>query len=643
MAFKFNPITGTLDITELPGSVSVGGPNNSVVVKNSSGVVETLAEWSINDSNGFNQNLTSEISTLGNQTADNRTYAANATENAPNNLFTAQYTQVNIDTDNDGFDLGTNGNGINVLSTNIVHNGLSDIGGIAFFNNTFDLGNGTDPIDVNGISYAYGFGQVEANVNISGPLQGYGFQLNLDPATTMDSTEYVQAFYDVPQLPIDVPGYTGYNSGPSIDTIISNRNYTGVSINPTIDVFQSNSGFAGLNVNGNLGIFGSGSYFHGLNVNPNIDEARYAAGINVSMDNVTVYPGVAASLVIQDLTIAADLPGTTGNGVTIEYTGGGTAGAEVVSQLGLAFSVQIEDGVSTAQNIADALNAFLGFTTNLNVTISGTASNPQNVQVPTNLTGGEDPGTNLAAYLDGNVEITGNLTFGGALSIGKLNAFASQAIIDGGGTPQSIHSLVSNPTVAASATIANGDTLGINTAMLLTVGDNASVTSSFVGVAALALPAVVNMGTGSTIDQVSGGTFAINLDVTATGGTIANLDLCRSLAVPNGSTTVTRMTGYKFDLPFGDPGTTTWGFYDSSSSHNYFSGDLLIGGTAGTDDVVTSASIGLEIKSTSKAMLFSRMNTTERDALTVTAGMVIFNTSTSKLQVYDGTTWTDLH
>ena len=43
------------------------------------------------------------------------------------------------------------------------------------------------------------------------------------------------------------------------------------------------------------------------------------------------------------------------------------------------------------------------------------------------------------------------------------------------------------------------------------------------------------------------------------------------------------------------------------------------------------------------AVKFSNMDTTTRDALTAEAGMVIFNTSTSKLQVYDGSAWADLH
>lgn len=42
-------------------------------------------------------------------------------------------------------------------------------------------------------------------------------------------------------------------------------------------------------------------------------------------------------------------------------------------------------------------------------------------------------------------------------------------------------------------------------------------------------------------------------------------------------------------------------------------------------------------------VVFTNLNQTERDALTAQTGGVIFNTTTNKLQVYDGTSWVDLH
>jgi hypothetical protein len=61
-------------------------------------------------------------------------------------------------------------------------------------------------------------------------------------------------------------------------------------------------------------------------------------------------------------------------------------------------------------------------------------------------------------------------------------------------------------------------------------------------------------------------------------------------------------------------------------------------------DVTTfTPSVSAEFNGTNGAVLLPRLTTAQRDALTPTAGMILFNTSTSKFQGYDGTTWQDLH
>lgn len=66
---------------------------------------------------------------------------------------------------------------------------------------------------------------------------------------------------------------------------------------------------------------------------------------------------VAGSKIVQDLTYAYNLTGTAGNGSTVSYTTGATAGAEAVSGSTSAVVVQIENGVSTATQIKTALDA----------------------------------------------------------------------------------------------------------------------------------------------------------------------------------------------------------------------------------------------------------------------------------------------
>jgi hypothetical protein len=76
--------------------------------------------------------------------------------------------------------------------------------------------------------------------------------------------------------------------------------------------------------------------------------------------------------------------------------------------------------------------------------------------------------------------------------------------------------------------------------------------------------------------------------------------------------------------------------------HNYFAGNLLIGGTAGSDDTVTNSSVALEIKSTTKAFVNARMTTTEKNALTAVAGMQVYDSTLNQLSYYNGTTWVNL-
>jgi hypothetical protein len=68
-------------------------------------------------------------------------------------------------------------------------------------------------------------------------------------------------------------------------------------------------------------------------------------------------------------------------------------------------------------------------------------------------------------------------------------------------------------------------------------------------------------------------------------------------------------------------------------------------GAANTSAVNVKASSGnLHLQGgTLAGVVFPSMSTTDRDLMTLVAGLVIFNTTDSKLQVYTGTVWADLH
>lgn len=616
------------------------GTANTVAGFNSSGELVSLPGFSINtDTAGLSIGLVQSIENNASKSVHYFNDNLNAIENSPATSYNQFNLQMSIDTDSQGFDFGTGGNAARFLSMNYSHQGLSDIGTLDFVVSNFNLGNGTDPIDVNGIGYAYGFGTFNANVNISGPLQGYGFQPSVNAAASFSSGSYINAFYDNANISADLfDGYTSYQAGPQLASLANNTNYTGINLNPTITTFNGNSGVSMLAIGGNFGVMGANSGWNGVNLNPTIAEARYAAGLNIVMDNVTPYAGLVSSLVFQDLTFTFNDP-LDNNSYTMEYTPGATAGSEVVTINGNAIEAQIESGVSTANQIKAAFEANMGFNSAVTITVSGVGSDPQVTAGPTAFSGGANPGTVLAAYLDGDVQITGALSFGGALSVGQLNAFSQQTVVDGGGTPSSIHSLITSPTVAPGVTVANADTIGVNTAALITIGAGATVTTSLLGISALGLPAVLSMDSGSTLDRAAGATFALSLSGTGTGGTVNDVPLCQAIAIPDGLTVVNNLYGYKMDLPFGDPGITTWGVYITpTTANNYFAKNVLIG-----TPTPSSVSVGVELNATDKAVLLSRMDTTQETALTPENGMIIYNNQTHKFRGYANGSWVDLH
>lgn len=342
------------------------------------------------------------------------------------------------------------------------------------------------------------------------------------------------------------------------------------------------------------------------------------ATISGSVDS---YNTLIASPTIGSITNNNNLVGVNCNPTVTTFTGNAQyIGMAVSGNLG-TFGTGSYFGINMNSTVTSVQNAYGLYINMNNITASG---------------------TKRAIDVVGDVNIQGALSFTGGLSVGQINAYYSSALVDGGGVPTTVHSLISAPTVAANATVANADTIGVNTAMLFTAGANSTVTTAFLGLAALALPAVVSMDVGSTVDRFAGAVFAVSLDAGALGGTIDQAYGARALFLPNGVTTVNKLYGFEFALPFGDIATEQWGFYTPVDCFNWLKGSLKIDGTAGSTDKVTNSSVGLEIGGTTKALLTSRLTTTERDALTAINGMIIYNTTTAKFQGYEAGAWVDL-
>jgi hypothetical protein len=101
--------------------------------------------------------------------------------------------------------------------------------------------------------------------------------------------------------------------------------------------------------------------------------------------------------------------------------------------------------------------------------------------------------------------------------------------------------------------------------------------------------------------------------------------------VDSGFIGATNNFGVRLDIP---AGTGRWNFYAGGTANNYFAGAIGIGVTS------PDAAAALQINSTTQGFLPPRMTTAQRDAITTPpAGLMIYNTSTNKLNVRTASSW----
>lgn len=110
--------------------------------------------------------------------------------------------------------------------------------------------------------------------------------------------------------------------------------------------------------------------------------------------SVVMAQEVKATLVTQGITLTAVAFGSSGNSITFTITGGATAGAEVVTVVGKAISVQIEDGVSSITQVRTAINASIPAAAL--VVATGTSATAVNVATVLPLAGGVDGETSFS-------------------------------------------------------------------------------------------------------------------------------------------------------------------------------------------------------------------------------------------------------
>lgn len=162
-----------------------------------------------------------------------------------------------------------------------------------------------------------------------------------------------------------------------------------------------------------------------------IADSDYA--VTPSDTSVIVVPAVKAARTVQNIVYTAHTAGAAGNSITIIYTGGGTAGSEVVSVMSTAISVQIQTGVSTANQIVTAIQGSGAAAALVDVATTGGGATAQVIFTPAvALTGGADAISNYLWNFDGSYFSWMRIVYTNASSTGTLTVRAvvkSQEIV----------------------------------------------------------------------------------------------------------------------------------------------------------------------------------------------------------------------
>lgn len=515
--------------------------------------------------------------------------SVNPAANTTGSTWALGQFELNVGTDDSGFSYSADGSGGPVgISVNVNARNKSSVGNVRNIQTATQIGNGVDAVTANNYSGVYNNIYVTENATMNNQTESFTSDVGINPTGTINN----------------------YTWGRG------NVNSTG-----TINYLN------GINLGGNVPTLAQ--YFNGVTLNYTLGNSNgingFTSNISVTGTNTNGYQPFAAF---------GTLANTNGISTFGDYL-------NVTTEANNYTSFRASPGITTA-NSYTAFGAFPNITNATYVSMietggNGSVANWNDVNVHPNLTlvtdgykginatpvaVGDGSGYATVGYFDASQltnfstdQVLAIQTQGNAQVNGKMNAVAGVTPVDGGGNPGGVHGLISSMTTAANTTTANIDTIGVNTASLMTISTNSINTSGpfGLGLAALALPAILKTEAGSSIDHVNASVFALSLDATSTGGTVDELVGGRFTAIPQGGTmTINNLKLVKADLPFGDPAVKSWGFYGSSpTSENWFAKNIKIGGTAGsTDFVADSPSSVLEIEGGSINVLNGQMKNT---------------------------------
>jgi len=235
----------------------------------------------------------------------------------------------------------------------------------------------------------------------------------------------------------------------------------------------------------------------------------------------------------------------------------------------------------------------------------------------------------------GSVAIGGGSLFNATTGINTaIGSSAGQSITTGTGNfamgLNSMYTVTNSPTVTGSYNVAIGDYSGSP--------EGVAGAKNYNGNTSIGYRAGLSITTGGDVNTMIG-------PKTAFGQTVSGES---NILIGYGSQLPSASSDNQINLWVGGTASVVGNSVSGAGGYNaltrFTGGGWLLNQT--TSAVTTqTASAALEINGTTGALLLPRLTTTQRDTNigTPSAGMVIFNTTTSKFQGYDGSTWVDFH
>lgn len=336
--------------------------NNALFYQVSANNIQGIPDWAVNQYGGLTQTPTGVADNGGYKSINTWVTSIDHGVASPNETYALHQYQINLDSTNTGEPLGTNGSAILIHNNQINHENEADLGSLAFINNNFSIGQvGKIRFSVRGLAYSLGFGTFEENVDLVGPLQGYGFQPNLQNGVTTDiNNTYVNAFYDSLNAPdVEMGWYSSFSASPNIGKIKDNRNYQGVNLNPSIAALGDNASVLGVGVYGTIGDFGVDGYIQGLAISPNVGTVKWSTYIDVNPTQVGGDDAVGISVNMSNVTATQKLAGRFTGDVQINGDLNFTGALSIGSLSAFSFQQMVEAPLGQPTSVHSLTSGFL--------------------------------------------------------------------------------------------------------------------------------------------------------------------------------------------------------------------------------------------------------------------------------------------